>query len=133
MAFKVVNGLRTIEFGTPGRSREILTDLVIHGNKRATATTAKEYVDEGEPVEHIGEELILLGNDEVVMGKVRVTEVQQCAFIDVPDRFALAEAEGDLNAEDFRNSHLAYWNRVGVEVNDQTPIVCVYFDLIEKY
>ena len=133
MAFKVVNGLRCIEFGTPGKSRESLTNLVLHGSKRATAGTAAEYAEEGEPVEHVGEELILLANDEIPVGKIRVTEVTECAFSEVPDRFALAEAEGDLNAEDFRNSHIAYWTRVGVEVSDEMPVVLVYFDLVETY
>ena len=132
MSFKVVNGLRTIEFGTPGESREKLTNLVIYGNKRATAGLASEYHAENEPVEHIGEELYLLGNDDEVLGKIRVTEVTECKFIDVPDRFALAEAEGDLNAHDFRESHQEYWNRVGIQVTDATPIVLVYFELIGK-
>ncbi len=133
MAFKIVNGLRTIEFGTPGESRRILSELVLHGNKRATAATAQEYIDEGEPVESVGEELILLGNDDAILGKIRVTETTECKFIEVPDRFALAEAEGDLNAEEFRKSHIEYWSRVGVSISDDTPIVLVYFDLVEKY
>lgn len=133
MAFKIVDGLRTIEFGTPGPSREHLTSLIIKGDKRATATTAQEYLDENEVVEHVGEELYILGNDDKVVGKVRITEVTQCLFNEVPDRFALAEAEGDLNAEDFRNSHRDYWTRIGVEIHDQTPVVLLYFDLLEKY
>ena len=133
MTFKVVNGLRTIEFGTPGESRDWLNDLVLNGNKRATATTLQEYADENEVIEHVGEELYLLGNNEELLGKVVITEVSQCAFKDVPDRFALAEAEGDLNAEDFRRSHTAYWARIGVPINDETPVVLLYFDLVEKY
>jgi uncharacterized protein YhfF len=39
------------------------------------------------------------------------------------------EAEGDLNAADFRASHLAYWTRVGETVTDDTLIVTVYFDM----
>jgi uncharacterized protein YhfF len=53
-------------------------------------------------------------------------------FADVPDEFALAEAEGDMSAADFRASHLAYWTRVGETVNDDTLIVTVYFDLIPE-
>jgi uncharacterized protein YhfF len=133
MTFKVVNGLRTIEFGTPGESRDWLNDLVLNGNKRATATTLQEYADENEVIEHVGEELYLLGNNEELLGKVVITEVFQCAFKDVPDRFALAEAEGDLSADDFRRSHTAYWTRIGVPINDETPVVLLYFDLVEKY
>lgn len=133
MAFKVIDGLRTIEFGTPGDFRDELTNLVLKGVKRATATTRQEYLDENEEVEHLGEELYLLGNGEKVLGKIVVTEVVEVKFKDVPDRFALAEGEGDLSGDDFRTSHKRYWSRLGVEVDDLTPVVLLYFDLIEKY
>ncbi|MFM7081429.1 MAG: GNAT family N-acetyltransferase, partial [Actinomycetota bacterium] len=51
-------------------------------------------------------------------------------FAEVPDEFALAEAEGDLNAADFRASHLDYWTRIGEVVNDDTQVVQVHFDLL---
>jgi uncharacterized protein YhfF len=48
MASLRVNGLRSIEFGTPGAMRDRLNDLIINGNKRATAGLLKEdYIDEG--------------------------------------------------------------------------------------
>ena len=61
---------------------------------------------------------------------MKVTRVEVLRFADVPDELALAEAEGDMNAADFRASHLAYWTRVGETVTDDTLIVTVYFDLI---
>ena len=128
--FPVVNGLRSIEFGTPGESRQKLNHLVLHGNKRATAGLLREYKDEGEPIEHIGEHLAMLDNSRHHVATLEVTRVEVLRFIDVPDEFALAEAEGDLNAADFRASHLAYWTGVGEEVNDETEIVTVYFNLI---
>ena len=48
-------------------------------------------------------------------------------FADVPDEFALAEAEGDLNAEDFRASHTSYWSSVGTPVAADTLVVQLYF------
>ena len=132
MAFPRVSGMRGIEFGTPGASRIKRTDLVLHGNKRATAGLLSEYHDEGEEVEHIGELLALIDNDGKHVGTLKVTRVDVCEFINVPDEFALAENEGDLSAEDFRNSHLAYWKRVGDVVDNQTLIVQVYFDLEKK-
>ena len=128
--FPVINGLRSVEFGTPGESREKLVNLILHGNKRATAGLLKEYKDEGEPIEHIGECLAMVDNNGDHVGTLEVTRVEVLRFIDVPDEFALAEAEGDLNAEDFRRSHLAFWTRVGEEVHDETEIVTVYFNLI---
>ena len=35
--FPVVDGLRSVEFGTPGESRKNLVNLILHGHKRATA------------------------------------------------------------------------------------------------
>ena len=48
------------------------------------------------------------------------------------DEFALAEAEGDLNAAGFRASHLEYWAKAGATVTDDTMIVTVYFDLLPE-
>ena len=130
--FPRVNGLRSIEFGTPGASRENLVNLVLHGNKRATAGLLHDYDREGEPVEHVGERLAMVDNDGRHVGTLLVTRTEIVRFCDVPDEFALAEAEGDLNAADFRASHLEYWTRVGEQVDDDTLVVLVYFDLIES-
>jgi uncharacterized protein YhfF len=130
--FPRVNGLRSIEFGTPGASRENLVNLVLHGNKRATAGLLHDYDREGEPVEHVGERLAMVDNDGRHVGTLLVTRTEIVRFCDVPDEFALAEAEGDLNAADFRASHLEYWTRVGEQVDDDTLVVLVYFDLVES-
>jgi uncharacterized protein YhfF len=132
MAFPRVNGLRGIEFGAPGKSRAYLTALVLNGNKRATAGLFAEYEQEGEEVEHVGELLAMLNSNGAHVGTLRVTKAEVMRFGDVPDEFALAEAEGDLNAEDFRNSHLDYWGRMGKDVNDDTLVVTVYFDLVDR-
>lgn len=127
--FPRVDGLRTIEFGTPGESRQRLVDFVLHGNKRATAGLLSEYEAEGEEVEHVGELLAMVDNDGRHVATLEVTRVEVLRFADVPDEFALAEAEGDLNAADFRASHLDYWTKAGETVTDDTPVVTVYFDL----
>ncbi len=132
VVFPIVNGLRSIEFGTPGESRAKLVDLVLCGNKRATAGLLSEYETENEPPEHVGEHLAMLDNDGNHVGTLYVTRVEKLRFIDVPDEFALAEAEGDLNAADFRASHIAYWNRIGEVITDDTLVVTVYFDLIPR-
>ena len=130
--FPVVDSLRSIEFGTPGKSRQTLVNFVINGNKRATAGLAADYEKEGEEVEFVGECLSMVDNDGKHVATLQVTRVDTTRFADVPDEFALAEAEGDLNAADFRASHLAYWTRVGETVNDDTLIVTVYFDLLPR-
>lgn len=127
-----IDGMRTIEFGTPGPSREKLVDLILHGQKRATAGLIGDYESEGEPIEHVGELLAIVDNDGKHVGTMKVTRAEILRFADVPDEFALAEAEGDMNAADFRASHIAYWTRVGETVTDDTLIVTVYFDLMTE-
>ncbi len=134
MAFERVDGYRTIEFGTPGKSRDTILDFLFNGNKRATAGLLEhDYLAEGEEIEHIGEVLVVLGNDLEPLGKIKITRVEIVRFDEVSDEFALAEAEGDLSGDDFRNSHRAFWEGCGYEINDDTQVVCAYFDLIEKY
>ena len=128
--FPVVDDLRAIEFGSPGKSRETIVNFVVHGNKRATAGLAAEYETEGEEVEYIGECLAMLNNDSRHIATLQVTRVDISRFADVPDEFALAEAEGDLNVADFRASHYDFWTRAGETITNDTMINQIYFDLL---
>ena len=128
--FPVVDDLRSIEFGTAGKSRETLVNFIINGNKRATAGLAADYEKEGEEVEFVGECLSMVNTDGKHVATLQVTRVDITRFADVPDEFALAEAEGDLNAADFRASHLEYWTKAGEAITDDTIINQIYFTLL---
>lgn len=125
-----IEGLRTLELGAPGEQRERLNDYVLHGTKRATAGLAVEYDEEGEPLEHVGEVLVMLGNEQDEVGRVRVTRVVTRRFDDVPWEFADAEGEGFTSIEDWRNGHHDYWEREGRTVTPDTLVVCLSFDLL---
>lgn len=132
MTFPIVNGMRTVEFGNPGESRDRLISLILDGNKRATAGTLEwDYVAENEPIESVGEKLAVLDNENRHIATIQATRVEVKRFADVPTEFALAEAEGDLSGEDFRASHFAFWTNLGLDIRDETEIVLVYFELIE--
>jgi len=132
MTFPIVNGMRTVEFGNPGESRNKLISLILDGNKRATAGTLEwDYVAENEPIESVGEKLAVLDNENRHIATIQATRVEVKRFADVPTEFALAEAEGDLSGDDFRASHFAFWSKLGLDIRDETEIVLVYFDLIE--
>ena len=127
MGFPVIDGLRVIELGTEGPLREELVGLVLAGAKRATAGLMSEYVDDQEPVEHVGERLVVVDSSGAAVAVIEVTGISVVRFADVPDDFALAEGEGDLSGDDFRVSHSRYWARLGTPVNDDTSIVLVRF------
>jgi uncharacterized protein YhfF len=131
MSFPRVGGLRTVEFGNPGESRNKILDYLFNGNKRATAGLVEyDYVAENEPIEHVGEILVVVGNNGEDLGRIKVTRVEVVRFDEVPDEFALAEAEGDLSGDDFRKSHGDFWSSCGYDVKPESEVVLVYFDLV---
>jgi uncharacterized protein YhfF len=125
-----VDGLRTLELGHPGEQRDRLNGYVLHGSKRATAGLAAEYDEEGEPLEHVGEVLVMLGNHGDEVGRIRVTDVVTRRFDDVPWEFADAEGEGFTDVEDWRRGHRGFWEREGRTVTPDTAVVCISFDLL---
>jgi uncharacterized protein YhfF len=133
MAIERIGGHRLIEFGDDAEMRDRLLDFVFNGNKRATAAMLDYDYEEDEPVEALGEIFIVVGNEKEPVGKIQVTRVDVVRFDEVPDEFALAEAEGDLTGDDFRKSHREFWEGCGYEVKPESMVVCMYFDLIEKY
>ena len=134
MSFPVVNGMRGIVFGTPGEFREKLIALIVSGVKKATAGTLEwDYQAQGEPIETVGEHLAVINSDGNHVATIRATKVDVVRFSDVPTEFALAEGEGDLSGDDFRESHRSYWSRVeGLTITDDTQIVLLYFELVSR-
>jgi len=132
MSFPVVNGLRGIEFGTKGEFREELISLILEGKKRATAGTLEwDYRENGEPIEYVGEKLAVINSAGEHVATIQATKVEVVRFADVPDEFALAEGEGDLSGDEFREGHLRYWTKLGLAINEDTEIVLLYFDLLD--
>jgi uncharacterized protein YhfF len=130
--FTRVDGLRSLEFGSPGEMRQWLTDLVVNGRKRATfGLLAYDYVAENESVETVGEILVVLDNDQREACRVRVTDVRQCSFGDVTWEMAARESEGDADLDAWRQGHLSFWKRnFGIEVGIDEPVVWVAFELV---
>lgn len=123
-----VNGMRTLELGSPGSLRDELNALVMTGAKTATATLLAEYAEEGEEREFPGERLALLGNDGTVLTELQVTHVMTVPFREVPWAFGEAEGEGYTDLTHWRRAHIDYWQNVeGRTIDDASPVVCMYF------
>jgi uncharacterized protein YhfF len=124
--------MRAMLFGSPGESRERLNGLVLDANKRATAGLLEfDYEAEGEPLEHVGEKLALLDSAGNQVATLQITRAEVLRFADVPDEFAIAEGEGDFTGDEFRVGYFHDWTEMGYDVDDNTLVTCVYFDLIE--
>ena len=124
--------MRGFELGAPGEMQERLTGLALAGEKVATAGLWKEdYVDEGEALDEVGERQALLGADGKVRAIVEITRVERTTFAGVTWEFADAEGEGFTDLDDWRDGHRGYWNDLGVEVDDDTEVVCVWFEVVD--
>lgn len=126
-----IGGLRTLALGTPGEMRANLNTLVLAGVKTATAgLLTDEYAAENEELEHVGERLVLVDDQDALVGVVEVTVVEVVRFADVSWDFARSEGEGDRSIEEWREGHRGFWTRAGFPVDDDTPVVCIRFRLV---
>jgi uncharacterized protein YhfF len=125
MKFPEIDGLRTMELGTPGAMRAELNALVIAGRKVATAGTTNDYVDNAP--EHVGEQLVLVDDNVRRVGLIEVTNVVDTTFGAVPWSFAQAEGEGFTSIEHWRAVHEQFWRNEGVPVSDDLGIHLIYF------
>ncbi|MFI0982455.1 ASCH domain-containing protein [Streptomyces sp. NPDC021093] len=126
-----IDGLRVMEFGTPGDFRDELNALVVAGKKRGTAGLHDEYRAEGEELEHVGERLVVVDNAGDRLVDIVVTGVEIRPFGEVGREFADSEGEGFRSADHWREGHARYWGAQGVQVGPRTLIVCLSFRLAD--
>jgi uncharacterized protein YhfF len=113
--------------------RTRLTALALAGTKNATGTFwQRDYVDEGEAIEVVGERQALLGDDDQIAAIIEITRVETHRFVDVPWEFAKSEGEGFRSIEDWREGHRSYFANLGVQVDDDMSFVCVWFRVVER-
>ncbi|MEU7828215.1 MULTISPECIES: ASCH domain-containing protein [unclassified Nonomuraea] len=126
-----IDGLRVLELGMAGEQRTRLTDLVLSGAKTATAGLLElDYEAEDEPLEHVGERLVLVDDEGSQAALLEVVGVEQVPFGAVSWEFAQAEGEGFRSVEHWREVHARYWAGLGREVTDSSTIVCLTFRLV---
>lgn len=112
--------------------RSRLNQLVLSGQKRATAGLwRQDYESEGEVLDELGEHQVLLDNDDKPAAVVVVDRVEVHRFLEVPWEFARAEGEGFQSISDWREGHRAYYEREGITVTDDEPVVCVWFSVTQ--
>jgi uncharacterized protein YhfF len=125
-----IESLRILEIGTPGAMRQRLNGLILDRRKRATAGLLLDYVREDEELEFVGERLALVDDEQQRIAVVEVVQVDTVPFGEVSWTFAQAEGEGDESLEQWRVGHLRFWTSIDEVVDDRTPVVLVWFELV---
>jgi phosphoribosylaminoimidazole-succinocarboxamide synthase len=132
MSFPVVDGLRTMEFGSPGPMRARLNDLILRGIKVGTFGLAAEYDQEGEPIERAGEQLVVVDDDLNRLGVVEIVESVRLTVAEVTWAMVESEGEGARSIADWRAGHDRYWRSEGrPALRDADALVYLRFRMIE--
>lgn len=111
-----------------------LADLVLAGQKKATASLFWEYEAEGSSVPKPGDLSIITRWDGTPVCIIETTEITIYPFDQVPESFAFDEGEGDRSLQYWKDVHLAYFTEecaaIGRTVEPSMPVVCERFRMI---
>ncbi|MGT2715468.1 ASCH domain-containing protein [Streptococcus respiraculi] len=91
-----------------GVEPDLLADLVLSGEKTATASAYELYEIEKEPLPQVGEFDVILNSRNEAICVIETTKVELCPFNQVSAEHAFKEGEGDKS--------LAYWRKVHEEI-----------------
>jgi len=111
-----------------------LVDLVLRGQKKATASSLWVYEIDGESTPQEGELSIVTdwnGNAKCV---IQTKTVDILSFKDVDEDFVKTEGEGDCSIEYWRRSHERYFeqecHRIGKLFTEDMPVICEEFEVV---
>jgi uncharacterized protein YhfF len=104
-----------------------LTELMLAGTKRATASLVRDFETTGEPLPQPGDYVIVVDGAYKPCCIWQTTEVTIKPLIDVDEAFAWDEGEGDRTRASWLNGHRRYFarqaTREGFAIDDQIPTV----------
>jgi uncharacterized protein YhfF len=129
MTERRIDGMRVSEFGWTGTPlRRQLVELILRGDKTATAGLVLDYEAEGEELPTVGEHFVVLDFDDQPVGVIVTTEVRVVRAADVDEQFARDEGEGFESVADWREAHERFFE--AYLFDDDTQVVCERFKLV---
>ncbi|MFD0556159.1 uncharacterized protein YhfF [Stackebrandtia endophytica] len=102
----------TVEhFGDSAALADELLNLVLSGEKRATAELVSEFAARGDNLPRIGSHWIACDSTGTPRIIIRTTELRIGDFTTADAAFAFDEAEGDRSLTTWQEGHRRYWHR----------------------
>jgi len=119
-------------FGDNPRDAAELAALVLAGTKRATASLARDYPDDGLP--RPGDHVVVVDGDDRPCCIWRTLQIEVKPMREVDAAFAWDEGEGDRSREDWLRGHREYFQaqarREGFGFDDGIAVVFERFGLV---
>ncbi len=112
-----------------GASPDYLDQLVIDGVKTATCSGPIFYGMENEPMPSVGDYSIILNSKDEPLAIIKTVDVQIMPLNKVPEEFAIAEGEGDITYQYWRETHEKFFSEelsaVGLEYSEEMMLVFI--------
>ena len=110
--------------------------LYLSGKKTAGSGLVKDYKYNGEDLPEVGTFWIVLDRQKDPRCILKTIRVETCLFSQVTEEVAIAEGEGDLSLEHWREVHTDYFEEYleewKIENLDQEEVITEYFEVVYK-
>ena len=127
-----------VEAGIAG-NKEIadeLLELYLSGKKTAGSGLVKAYKLAGDSLPKVGNHWIILDSGDEPRCIVKTNRVEQYQFDQVPEEVAIAEGEGDLSYEYWREAHIKFFtpflDEWGISDLDKETLVTEFYEVVFK-
>jgi uncharacterized protein YhfF len=121
-------------FGDSVELADELIELVVRGQKRATAGSLAEYESEGVALPQVGDRWIACDGQGRPRAVIETTDVRVGPLSSVDEQFAWDEGEGDRTRIDWLRSHTTYFTRthtaLGIAFHPDIPVAFERFDVV---
>lgn len=111
-----------------------LSELVVQGKKKATASNAWVFEYENESIPRAGDISIITDFFVKPVCVIKTVRVDVVPFDNVTAEFAATEGEGDLSLDFWRDAHKRFFTReckrIGKEFSGEMPVVCERFEVV---
>ncbi|EIC23106.1 ASCH domain-containing protein [Thiorhodovibrio frisius] len=113
---------------------DICAELVVKGEKKATAGLVWSYEAEAEPLPEICKLTVITDWNKTPQCIIETTAVEIKSFKDVDSAFALEEGEGDKTLDSWRSEHWKFFSAECEELNkepsEEMPVVLERFKVV---
>lgn len=117
-----------------GSNPDLLAELVLRGEKTATASAYLCYEMEKEPLPAVGKYSVVLDAQESAVCVIQTTAVSLCPFCQVSEEHACREGEKDKSLDGWRRIHRDFFTEelkaYGRSFDEQILVVCEEFQRV---
>lgn len=113
-----------------------LLELYLNGKKTAGSSLVKDYTQAGDELPSVGNFWMVLNSKMVPKCILRTVRVEYTKFLDIEERVAIAEGEGDLSLKQWRETHInfftPYLTQLKINDLDSEVLITEFYELVHK-